>query len=291
MDTDVTTRQHETSPQESLIELVARIAKADPRFLAVAIGGSFARGEADALSDVDIYLILDEQLSAQFDALTSWLAPLIGEVLLSWDRGRKEGFGHLFQVLYADLTKCDYNLLTPSMLESHYLWQHRRIVLDKTGLLQRFLEEQQQSRPRIDIEKESQEISTSFWLECIKAHTSLQRGQLWNAIFYLNNMREDLCLLIRLRAGSSSLNPLRAYKRFEIEVGSEAGRELGNTLCSYSEESIRRALFECIRLFRQTVNMIIQEHDVAYCCDAEHRILLAMGYPEGFHLSYESCSE
>jgi lincosamide nucleotidyltransferase len=61
--------------QEKLIERVRAIAAADDRLEAALLYGSFAYGEGDANSDLDLYLFFEDDALAQVDP-PSWLAQI-----------------------------------------------------------------------------------------------------------------------------------------------------------------------------------------------------------------------
>lgn len=64
--------------QRQIVERIVAVVASDPRVAAAWLGGSLARGNADAFSDVDVTILIDDADVASFVAQLDQLADRIG---------------------------------------------------------------------------------------------------------------------------------------------------------------------------------------------------------------------
>jgi hypothetical protein len=245
----------ETKRHIELIRAFVNFAERDKSIRAVGVGGSFARGDADRWSDVDLYPIIEHMLSVPDILLQveEWSRSM-GDSITSCNRGYKFAFGLVIQVVFPPLVKIDFNINDLNSLQSNQMWRNRRALLDKEGHFNDFLANQRSywtdAEVKSDLKKQLPQLQKMFWIEYAKAYKCVQKKDLWSAVFYLQRLREILFSTIRAYHEIPSLNPDRPYKGAEIQMGDIVKTEdLFQTLPSYSLGGISSALLSCVRAF------------------------------------------
>ena len=99
---------------QGVINRFVAACQADERVVAAFLGGSYAKGTADAYSDLDLYLITLDEAFQDFLAERQAFIRLLGEPLLLEDYG----IPHLLLYIFADRTEGE-------------LWIHRESRLDR----------------------------------------------------------------------------------------------------------------------------------------------------------------
>lgn len=122
-----------TEAQESLIERARKVLEADPRVIACWIEGSFARGNADAWSDVDLHAVVADDDAASFLAGRKELVERIERVLALDDAPLPWGT----QLIVATLkgpARLDLYIERESRLNDALRFEKARVLFDRKGV-------------------------------------------------------------------------------------------------------------------------------------------------------------
>ena len=92
--------------QQAVINRFVAACEADERVVAAFLGGSYARGTADAYSDLDLGLITTDDAYEDFLAGREAFIRLLGEPVFL----ESFGLAHIAFFIFADVTECELAL-------------------------------------------------------------------------------------------------------------------------------------------------------------------------------------
>lgn len=244
------------------------VLQSDPAFdcvEAIIVGGSVGRSEQDPLSDLDFFLLLTYSEGRDFVTRTmARVANRIGTVLLFRGPVFVDGFGFSFTALYDTLLVCQFNVNTRSTLPRSPMQGLPYITcFDRTGYYTTLLQSVD-TGAAISERDIFLRTFTFFWLRSMNVWRSLMRGELWLAIRYSHDMRDQLFLVERLvrRRWPPGLQFQLPSKSFESDMGIDMACSLANTLPTYSRESIVFSLRSMIGEFGSLTKVYMSDHDV-----------------------------
>src|SRR5689334_16562319 len=117
---------------QAVIDRFIEMCQADERVLAAFLGGSFARGAADAYSDLDLNLIVSDSAYDDFFADRAAFIRSLGEPLFLEDY-RDEACDVIF-FTFADGVECELVLGRESNFAHSYVGPYQ-VLLDKKSIL------------------------------------------------------------------------------------------------------------------------------------------------------------
>ncbi|MEU7023767.1 nucleotidyltransferase domain-containing protein [Streptomyces sp. NPDC046203] len=224
-----------------LADTLPRI-REDARVAGVALTGSLAGGRPDAYSDVDLIVVVDDDahgavMAERLALIGSWV-PLVAGFT-----GEHVGEPRLIvslvgpPLLHVDFTFVRASDFAVRTKDPEVLW-------DRDGLLAGALAGRPPAGPAaLDL----QWMEDRFWVWTHYGATKLGRGELFEAIGFLDFLRETvLGPLAARRAGA----PPRGVRHLETVAPAEA-RELRATLCGYDPRDAGRALLAAVELYRR----------------------------------------
>src|SRR5947209_13994673 len=118
--------------RQAVIHRFVAVAQADERVVAAFLGGSYARGAADAYSDLDFGLITTDGAYEDFLARRKAFLQLLGEPVFLENYTGEEGTFIFF--IFADGTEGELALGRESQF-THIHSGPYRVLLDKKGIL------------------------------------------------------------------------------------------------------------------------------------------------------------
>ncbi|WP_323121158.1 nucleotidyltransferase domain-containing protein [Burkholderia alba] len=102
-----------TTSQIARLERLAAALRATPGCLGAALLGSFAKGSADRLSDLDLVVFCADGASqAVFDAIGAQIAP--SDTLMTFD-GRHAPDSPYRALIFNDFTSCEFHVIPPTL--------------------------------------------------------------------------------------------------------------------------------------------------------------------------------
>jgi len=238
--------------------------QADERVVAAFLGGSYARGTADACSDLDLYLVTTDEAYDDFFAGRQAFIRLLGEPV---SLGDFNGYGFdLVTFIFADGTEGELAFGR----ESHFTHIHGgpyRVLLDKKGILVGAV------FPWIE-PAQAEQIETlrhlvyEFWHD-LSHHfiTSLARGQIWSAYGALEDMRLTCVNLARLRQDFQAA--AEGYEKVERAMPVEQLLPVQATFCPLEQGAMLQAALVIVRFYQELAPPLARAHGITYPADLE----------------------
>lgn len=225
---------------------------ADDRVLGLYLSGSFAKGEPDRWSDIDLYVVVtdgqaDEVVSDHkelicevADVATSFPATHLG------DPRHSIVFYRAREPIHIDYQYRELGALKPSAKDRGVL-----ILLDRTDELERWQEACRQERaPASPTREELQYVEDRFWGWCWYTHSKIERGELWEAREAVEYIRSNVLLALAHSEGQ----PFEGNRRLEAKLPQATQKLLAETLpvshdaIGYSQ-ALKRIIDAYSRLF------------------------------------------
>lgn len=238
--------------------------RADTRVVAAFLGGSYARGTADAYSDLDLGLITTDAAYADFFAEREAFIRALGVPLFLEDWN---GFGvDMLFFIFPDGVEGELALGR----ESHFAHIHvgpYQVLLDKQGILANAVF----PKPTVDPEEQRATIHRQiYWFWHDLSHhfiTPLARGELWGAYGYLDEMRRTCVNLARLRHDSAAA--LDGYEKVEYALPVGQLAPLASTVCPLEPGDMLKAAGLIVDFYREVASELARVHGVAYPKDLD----------------------
>jgi hypothetical protein len=225
----------------------------EPEVLGMLIGGSFASGEADTYSDLDMQFVVgDEDVKAGANIMRA-VADRAGPVVAAFS-AEHVGLPHMLIVLYRDLIHADFEPVPLSRvsprnagLASHVLWE-------RDGIVSSALPGRYEDHPATDLRW----IEDRMWTWSWYVQTKVLRGELYEALDGLQYMRDNVLfkLLAMRREERSS-----GARRVEARTG-EWTQQFADTLPVLSQESMMKALRASMALYQALADPLLRRYRV-----------------------------
>ena len=122
-----------TEVQDALIERARKVLEADDRIIACWLEGSFARGNADAWSDVDMHVVAADENAAAFLAGRKEIVERIAPVL-ALDDGPLPWGAHLIIATLKGPARLDLYIERESRLNDALRFEKARVLFDRKGV-------------------------------------------------------------------------------------------------------------------------------------------------------------
>jgi hypothetical protein len=232
--------------------------QADPRVLAAFLGGSYATGRADAHSDLDLYVVVDDEAFDTFMAERAAFVGQLGEVLFL-ENFTDQGFDLLFFTL-ADGTDGELGLGRASDFGRIHGGPHR-VLLDKTGILAGVTFPLHAPDPADQRETLRGQL-VWFWHDVAHLAKALARGNLWAAQGNLHTLRLVCIQLARL--GHDFGAAAVGYEKLDQAVPAAALEPLRDTFVPLDRDAILRAGHRVVELYRTLAPPLAAAHDLPY---------------------------
>jgi hypothetical protein len=235
------------------------------------IGGSLGRsGSPDKFSDIDLFLLVRAASLDMFFKNMPSFANDFGHLLLFRGPTFVLNYGYSFTAIYEGPILCQYNVNTRKTLRPGPNIKFTRILRDRTGFYRRFVRSQQ--KVLADPHSVFSSCCSLFWLRCLNVCKALARNQIWMAIRYIGDIRQQMVIVKRLRTGFPPKDFSLSEKNLECDVGSRGCAFLIKTLPAPSSESIHTVLEYCIHWFRRTATEYAIENGLDYPSRADRVI-------------------
>jgi len=254
--------------QQAFIERFVKACEADDRIVAAFLGGSYAKGSADAYSDVDLCVITTDRAFEEFFNGREAFLRSLGDLVFLEDFG----IPHIAFYMYADDTEGELNFGSESQLgEIHSGPFH--VLLDKKHILKGAEFPERVPASSKQIEKLRSQVQV-FWHELSHFITAMRRGQIWWAQGQLEALRAICVNLARLRHDILDGDVgEEAYFKIENAMPVEKLSPLKETFGTLDREQILKAVHVIVRFYREVAPALAQEHGVQYS-QALERVML-----------------
>ncbi len=245
--------------QQVVLERFINACRQDQRVIAAFLAGSYARGAADAYSDLDLDLITTDEDFDDFYARRHAFMRQLGEPLFL------ESFGNpnLIFYIYENGAEGELGIGRESRLEGLHTGPYQ-VLLDKRGLLTGAVYSIQPPETREQTEK-LRRLLTWFWHECMHFITALGRGQLWWAQGQLEAMRGFCASLARMHSNflDDSIGE-EPYFKIEDATAVEQLSPLQATFGPMEKSHLLKASQVVVQVFRELALPLAQAHELPY---------------------------
>jgi predicted nucleotidyltransferase len=244
------------SPYQRLVDRFVAVCRADPRVVAASLGGSYARGAADAYSDLDLDVVTSDEAYAEFAAERAAFVRQLGEPLLVEDFDLP---GMVF-FIFRDGCEGEIAFAPAGDLSCLHAGPHR-VLVDK---LQR-LTGAPVPWPAVatDDQRETlRRLLQWFWHDLAHFVAALGRGQLWWAHGQLEDLRRYCVNLLWLERDFTR-RP-EAYEKVELVVPEERLAPLAATYCPHAYAPLLAAGETVVRCFRELAQPLARAHGLRY---------------------------
>jgi hypothetical protein len=233
--------------------------RADTRVIAAFLGGSYARGTADAHSDLDLYLVTTDEAYQEFCAQRRVFAGQLGDPLFLEDFGSS----HMVFFILSDGSEGEMGFGRQSQFSHIYGGPHR-ILLDKTGVLAGAV------FPTIEADRAGQtealrQLVYWFWHDLSHFITAMARGHLWWAHGQLELLRLMCMNLARLQHDFTDPGVgEEGYFKVEQAISPEKLSVLEATYCPMEPEAMRQAAHIIFGYYQELAPGLARDHGIPY---------------------------
>ncbi len=238
--------------------------QADERVVAAFLGGSHARGAADAYSDLDLYLITTDEAYDDFFAGREAFLRLLGEPLFLEDFNNY-GFD-LVLFIFSDGTGGELGLGCESRF-THIHGGPHRVLLDKKDILAGALFPGYEPAQTEQVET-LRRLIYWFWHD-LSHHfiTPMARGQLWSAYGALDDLRLTCVNLARLRQNFRAA--AEGYEKVEQALPVEQLSPLQETFCPLERGAMLQAALAIVQFYQELAPPLAKAHGITYPADLD----------------------
>jgi predicted nucleotidyltransferase len=253
---------------QTFIERFVAACRADERVVAAFLGGSYAKGTADAHSDLDLSIITTDAAFEDFVAGREAFLRRLGELVFLEDFDLQ----NIVFFIYPDDTEGELYFGSQSHLD-HIQSGPYRILLDKQGILAGAAFPEQEPAHAEQIETLRRQIYW-FWHELSHFTTAMARGQIWWAHGRLEALRGGCVNLARLRHNFSD-QEVGSEPFFKVERALPVDQlaPLAATYCGLERDAMLQAALVVVRSYQELATSLAREHRIPYPADLE-RVML-----------------
>jgi predicted nucleotidyltransferase len=234
---------------------------ADGRIVAAFLGGSIARGEADAYSDLDLGLLVAD------DAYNDVLAERADFIRKLGDPLFLEDFGHegIAFFILPDGTEGELFFGRESELGEFLEGPHRALV-DRKGLLAGAGFVRPKPDPAVQAE-ELRRVLYWFWHELSHFIAALGRGHLWWAAGQLEALRGHCVNLARIEQHVEIQE--EPYEKLDQAISTNELAALRSTFPPMERGPMLRAVLDILAFYRELAPRAAREHGLTYPAELE----------------------
>jgi predicted nucleotidyltransferase len=252
----VTDPRHGARDPGYVLDRFVRVCAEDDRIVAGLLGGSHARGEADAFSDVDLCVIAKDEDLSDVVADRAGLVGRLGDPLFIDDFGLTD---IVFFVL-ADGTEGEIFFGSERRLHELEAGSHRTLF-DPSGILDgvTFAEE------RVDPAHQEavlREALSWFWHELSHFIAAIGRGHRWWAAGQLEALRAHCVNLVRIEHGAAAGD--EPYEKLDRTAPVESLSSLEATFVPPEPSVMVEAAVELVRFHRDLGTRVAEAHGLRY---------------------------
>ena len=250
--------------RELLERAVARL-RDNARVVALVVGGSLARGAADPYSDVDLYVVVPDRAFDGVLAERGAVTEAVGPQLFAFDVDPVPGGSTDRIVVYEGAdgvpVKLDLMYLKESDLVPAPKWSGCAVLEDDGGRVGDVVARSEGLAPSPPSPEALRELNQKFWVWCWYVFGKIVRGELWEALDGLHNIRSlALVPLLDWAAG----RPHEGYRRLEGKLDPETASRLKDTLSPLEPDALHAALRAEVGLFRDLRAEVFGRHGLAF---------------------------
>jgi len=254
--------------QHNFIKRFIALCQRDEHVLAVFMGGSNARSEADTHSDLDLCVITTDEAYDRFFASRESFMQQFGELVFFEVFGKPE----LVFFIYADGTEGELYFCRESGMDRLQSGPFK-VLLDKKRILDHFSSEEEKPDASDQLELLRRLIMT-FWHEVSHFVTAMGRGQLWWAFGQLESLRRQCVGLLRLQHDFSVYaGGDEPYFKIENDLPDDMLSPLLETCVPRERQAMYEAAIVMVNLYRKVAPPLAKAHEIPYPLGLEQVML------------------
>jgi predicted nucleotidyltransferase len=244
---------------QAFVNRFVEICREDERVAAAFLGGSYAKGCADAYSDVDLCVITTDQAFEEFFKEREIFLRRLGDLVFLEDFGTPDIAFYIF----ADDTEGELYFGSVSRLD-HIHSGPFRILVDKKNILTGAIFSERGPVFSDQLEKLRGYIY-GFWHEMSHFITAMQRGQLWWARGQLEALRSICINLARLHHNFSDRDTgEEPYFKIEKVMPVEQLSALKETFCPMEKGAMLNVVMAIVHFYQEFAPSLASEHGIKY---------------------------
>lgn len=241
--------QAHLQPFRAFITKAIESIQQDPDAVGLAAGGSWASGEVDDYSDLDLVLVTNRKIAPDLELMQEYAAGL-GNLLASF-RGDHVGEPRLLIALYeSSLLHVDIKFVTPD--EFHHRIEDPIVLWERDELLTNIIQQSTAQYPPFDL----QWAEDRFWIWAHYAALKIGRGEYFEAIDFLAFVRNAV-LGPMLHLKNSGLP--RGVRRAETTFGTAELARLRKTVATPDRAVLLSSLWEVMYLYESLRDTLAPE--------------------------------
>jgi hypothetical protein len=245
-----------------------RVASADEDVVGMTIGGSFAEGQPDEYSDLDLRVVVEDAAFDRKLAEARSLAEAAGPLVAAFT-GEHVGEPRLLICLYEDLVHVDYLTVGISALAEQNAGRSALVLWEREGRISRIL-----PGPTADDELavRLRWYEDRMWTWTWYIHSKILRGEVFEAIDGLTYVRG--VVLFRLLAETEGVAHAGA-RRVEALMGDRRDR-FDRTATNPDPAALLDALRATVGLYVELGDPLLSRHRIANADRARATVLRAL---------------
>ncbi|QJW89379.1 nucleotidyltransferase domain-containing protein [Spirosoma taeanense] len=226
-------------PYQQFINQAVEVIQRDPEALGLAAGGSWASGEVDSYSDLDLVLVTTQPIAPDLEPMRAYAARL-GTMVASF-RGDHVGEPRLLIALYEPpLLHVDIKFLT--LPEFHQRIEEPVILWERGQALTTIQQQTQAVYPEFDY----QWAEDRFWIWMHYALLKIGRGEFFEALDFLAFVRNVILgPMLHLRNGGLP----RGVRRVETALLPDDLARLRRTVATPQRKPLIDSILEVMHLY------------------------------------------
>ena len=230
--------------------------QADERVVAATLYGSYAKGTADAYSDLDLGLIITDEAYEDFVAGREAFLRLLGEPLFLEDFD----LPHMVFCIFPDGTEVELFLGRESQC-AHNQGEPYEVLLDKKNILAGAVFPRHQPAQAQQSET-LRGLVYWFWHDLSHFIAAMARGQLWWAHGQLEELRRYCVNLARLQHDFSM--EVDGYDKVEQALPVEQLSSLQATCCPLEPRAMLQAALVIVHCYQEVAPPLARTHGIPY---------------------------
>lgn len=253
---------------------LATAATSDPDVLGVTIKGSFATGNPDRFSDLDLsFVIRDDRFELALDRRQD-LVRAPAEPIAAFTAEHLH-LPELLVTLYDDLISADIRYVPLRHFPDPKEDLPCRVLWQRDDILSHRLVAATAPEPSIDVAH----IEARMWTWVWSTHRKILRGEVYEALDALQFLRSNVLFpLLSVRRG----RPPAGSRRAEQLVG-DLNKEFLQTIAAADRQETMQALQQTVDLYLHLVDPLLDQQNVRKAERARQRVLAALSEGLGFN--------
>lgn len=244
-----------------LLERALARFQGDGRVVGLIAGGSLAHGAADFYSDVDLYVLTQDEAFDEILAERGVTVEAVGSPLFTFDVDPMPGGSTDHIVVYEGPVKFDFMYLKEYDFKPTPKWAGCSVLKDASGRVGAVVARSEGLAPPQPTTEELVELNQKFWTWCWYVFGKIVRGELWEALDGIHSIR-SLALVPLLDWAAE--RPHEGYRRLERKTDPEAASRLMATVATVESQVLYAALQAEMELFRSLRAVLFERHGLSF---------------------------